>query len=139
MLGEAMSGEFGFGNKSSRLTIDLFIHSTTPLHVSLAWLQAFCETAKATIIEKFSNAVAGYVDNAMDITCWVYRPQGQLQEDEWESESRGDKSPEGGPWKFVCQHPAPDRDFYSRYSAVALHAHPEHNIAVTGSWCEFEG
>jgi len=133
MLGEAMSGEFGFGNKSSRLTIDLFIHSTTPLHVSLAWLQAFCETAKATIIEKFSNAVAGYVDNAMDITCWVYRPQGQLQEDEYD----GVESPQGGPWKFVCQHPHPNRDWYSRCEPVA--SKPEHSIAVTGSWCEFEG
>ncbi len=135
MTGGAMDVEFDGGSRSCRLTIYMMIRSSTRLHVSLAWLQAFCETAKATLIEKFFHAVAGHVDSVMDITCWVYRPQGQLLKDEWEAESRG--SPQGGPWKFVCQHPDPDRDFYSRYSAVA--SHPEHNIAVTGSWCEFEG
>ncbi len=131
MWGEAMSGDFGYGNKGSCLTICLFIHSTTPLHVSLAWLQAFCETAKATIIEKFLDEGAGYVDNVMDITCWVYRPQGQLQENECD----GVESPQGGSWKFVCQHPHPNRDWYSRYEPVA--SKPEHSVAVTGSWCNF--
>ncbi len=137
MTGGAMDVEFDGGSRGDRLTINLLIHSSTRLHVSWAWLQAFCETAKATLIEKFFHAVAGYVDSVMDITCWVYRPQGQLQMDEWESESMG--SPQGGPWKFVCQHPGPDRDHYSSYLAVASHQYPEQNIAVTGSWCEFEG
>ncbi|DBB11010.1 TPA: hypothetical protein ACH3X3_006491 [Trebouxia sp. C0006] len=132
MWGEAMSDDFGYGNKASCLTIHLFIHSTTPLHVSLAWLQAFCETAKATIIQKFLDEGAGYVDNVMDVTCWVYRPQGQLQEDECD----GVESPQGGSWKYVSQHPPPNRDWYSRYDPVAWK--PEHSIAVTGSWCDFE-
>ncbi len=133
-----MDPESGWHGKCCQLTIHLFIHSTTPLHVSLAWLQAFCETAKATLIEKFFDAVAGYVDNVMDISCWVYRPALQLREesDEFDAEFKGHESPEGGPWKFVCQHPPPSRDWYSRYPAVA--SHPEHDIAVTGDRCEFE-
>ena len=104
----------------------------------MAWLQAFCETAKATIIEKFLDAVAGYVDDAMDIACWVHRPQGQLQEDEFAAECDEHESPSGGPWKYVCQHPPPSMcSLDSQYKPVALN--PEHSIAVTGQWCEFEG
>lgn len=107
MTGHAMDTDWGGCDKLLPLTIYLAIHSTTPLHVSLAWLQAFCETAKATLIEKFFIAVAGYVDSVMDITCRVFRPQGPLQEDEWVSQSSADTSPQGGPWKFVCQYPHP--------------------------------
>jgi hypothetical protein len=138
MLGDAMSGKVKIMNHCSPLTIHLFIRSSTPLHVPLAWLQAFCETAKATIIEKFLDAVAGYVDDAMDIACWVYRPQGQLQEDEFAAEFDEHESPLGGPWKYVCQHPPPSMSsLTSQYTPVA--SNPEHSIAVTGSWCEFEG
>jgi len=133
MWGEAMSDDFGSGlNKCSCLTIHLFIQSTTPLHVTLVWLRAFCETAKATIIQKFLDEGAGYVDSVMDVTCWVFRPQGQLQEDECD----GVESPQGGSWKFVCQHPEPNRDWHTRYEPVAWR--PEDSIAVTGSWCDFE-
>jgi len=133
MWGEAMSVDRGGGgNKCSCLTIHLLIQSTTPLHMSLAWLQAFCEIAKATFIQKFLDEGAGYVDSVMDITCWVYRPQGQLQEDECD----GVESPQGGSRKFVCLHPEPVRDWHSRYEPVARR--PEDSIAVTGSWCDFE-
>ena len=138
MLGDAMSGKVKIMNHCSPLTIHLFIRSTTPLHVPLAWLQAFCETAKATIIEKFLDAVSGYVDDAMDIACWVYRPQGQLHEDEFAAELDEHESPLGGPWKYVCQNPPPSMSsLTSQYTPVA--SNPEHSIAVTGSWCEFEG
>ncbi|DBA81114.1 TPA: hypothetical protein ACH3X2_007086 [Trebouxia sp. C0005] len=130
--GDAMSGDFGYGNKGDCLTIHLFIHSTIPLHVSLAWLQAVCRTAKATLIQKFLDEGAGYVDNVMDITCWVYRPQGQLQQDECD----GVETPQGGSWKYLCQHPPPNQDYYSRYEPVA--SKPEDIVTVTGSWCEFE-
>jgi len=113
------------------ISICLFIHSTTPLHVSLAWLRALWKTAEATIKQKFVDEGAGY-DCEIFIEFSVYRPQGELQENEYLY--HGVESPQAGSWKFVCESYR-EGNYVSCFEPVA--SKPEDSIAVTGSWCEF--
>lgn len=131
-----------FRGENPQLIINLFIHSAVPLHVDRVWLQHFCESAKATMMGRLTFLNAAVMEELggrfVHIRCDVYRPQGKLEEDLLACDASYvlERPPCVGSWQHVCQPVPPEGHCYRCYPRTCKF---EHNTAITGSWCDFDG